>query len=180
MKATGIVRRVDDLGRVVIPKEIRRIIGIREGDPLEVFTDNDSVTFKKYRVFDNFTDHIQRCCDTMYKTSGHVCIMTDRNSIVAVSGVSQVNHVGKPVSDELAKIINDNVVYSSKNLNNKIIPISQDDLPYYSQIIYPIRSEGEVIGTVILVSKNKNIMMDFTEQKIAETGAGFLERVIED
>ena len=87
MKATGIVRRIDDLGRVVIPKEIRRTLRIREGDPLEIFTEKDgSVIFKKYSLMDDQSEFAQQVCDAMYRATGGVAVVTDRDMIVACAG----------------------------------------------------------------------------------------------
>ena len=99
MKATGIVRRIDDLGRVVIPKEIRRTMRIREGDPLEIFTDKDGeVIFKKYSPMNELSDFAGQICDTLYKTSGSLTAIADRDSIIAVSGVPKRELYQKQVS----------------------------------------------------------------------------------
>ena len=99
MKATGIVRRIDDLGRVVIPKEIRRTMRIREGDPLEIYTDKDGgVIFKKYSLMGGLVDFAGQMCDTLNRTTGHVAVITDRDSCIAVSGVPRGELMEKPIS----------------------------------------------------------------------------------
>ena len=88
MKATGIVRRIDDLGRVVIPKEIRRTMRIREGDPLEIYTDKDGgVIFKKYSLMGGLVDFAGQLCETLHRTTGQVTVITDRDTCIAVAGV---------------------------------------------------------------------------------------------
>ena len=87
MKATGIVRRIDDLGRVVIPKEIRRTMRIREGDPLEIYTSRDGeVIFKKYSLLGGVEDFAADLCETMSRSTGSICAVTDRDTVIAVAG----------------------------------------------------------------------------------------------
>ena len=87
MKATGIVRRIDDLGRVVIPKEIRRTMRIREGDPLEIYTDKDGgVIFKKYSLMGGLSDFAVQLCESLNKATGRVAVITDRDTCIAVAG----------------------------------------------------------------------------------------------
>ena len=99
MKATGIVRRIDDLGRVVIPKEIRRTMRIREGDPLEIFTDREGgVIFKKYSQMGDISDFAGQLCDTISRVAGLPAVITDRDSCIAVAGVPRRELLDKPVS----------------------------------------------------------------------------------
>ena len=106
MKATGIVRRIDDLGRVVIPKEIRRTMRIREGDPLEIFTEKDGeVIFKKYSPIGELGDFAENYVETLAKTSGHAACITDRDNVIAVSGVPKKELIEKRVSPELDDLI---------------------------------------------------------------------------
>ena len=87
MKATGIVRRIDDLGRVVIPKEIRRTMRIREGDPLEIYTDKEGgVIFKKYSLLGGVDDFAEQLCETLCKCTGFLCAVADRDSVIAAAG----------------------------------------------------------------------------------------------
>ena len=103
MKATGIVRRIDDLGRVVIPKEIRRTMRIREGDPLEIFTDRDGeVIFKKYSPIGELGEFAVQYAETLSKTSGHSVCITDKESVIAVSGASKKEILEKRISSSLA------------------------------------------------------------------------------
>ena len=106
MKATGIVRRIDDLGRVVIPKEIRRTMRIRDGDPLEIFTDKEGgVIFKKYSLMGGLTDFAGQMCDTLSKTTGQIAVITDRDTCIAVAGLSKRELSDKRVSPELENIM---------------------------------------------------------------------------
>ncbi len=104
MKATGIVRRIDDLGRVVIPKEIRRTLRIREGDPLEIFVDRDGeVILKKYSPISELGDFAKEYADALYDSLGHNVLVCDRDSIIAVSGVSKKEYLNKSVGDLIEK-----------------------------------------------------------------------------
>ena len=90
MRATGIVRRIDDLGRIVVPKEIRRTLRIREGDPLEIYTDHDGeVVLKKYSPIGEIAAIAKDYTDSLYRTLGHIVLISDRDAIVAVSGASK-------------------------------------------------------------------------------------------
>ena len=96
MKATGIVRRIDDLGRVVIPKEIRRTLRIREGDPLEIFVDHDGeVILKKYSPIGELGDFAQEYADSLFEATGHIAIITDRDQIIAIAGASKKRFLGQ-------------------------------------------------------------------------------------
>ena len=96
MKATGIVRRIDDLGRVVIPKEIRRTMRIREGDPLEIFTNGDGVVFKKYSLMGGLGDFSAQLCESLYKTTGKMVTITDRDVCLSVAGGSSPTRASPP------------------------------------------------------------------------------------
>ena len=113
MKATGIVRRIDDLGRVVIPKEIRRTMRIREGDPLEIYTEKDGeVIFKKYSPIGELGDFAADYVETLAKASGHGACITDRDSIIAVSGVPKKDLIEKKISPDLDKVMNEKIFIS--------------------------------------------------------------------
>ena len=106
MKATGIVRRIDDLGRVVIPKEIRRTMRIREGDPLEIYTSRDGeVIFKKYSLLGGVEDFAADLCETMSRSTGAICAITDRDTIIAVAGGAKRELMGKRISQELEQVM---------------------------------------------------------------------------
>ena len=101
MKATGIVRRIDDLGRVVIPKEIRRTMRIREGDPLEIYTSRDGeVIFKKYSLMGGVEDFAAQLCETMSRSTGAICAVTDRDTVIAVAGGAKRELLAAPILSE--------------------------------------------------------------------------------
>ena len=178
MKATGVVRRIDDLGRIVIPKEIRRTLHIKEGDPLEIFTDKEGeVILKKYSPIGELSEFATGYAETLSKTTGHIACITDKDTVIAVSGGSKKEFLEKSLSPELEKVMENKEIYTSKENNELSLPITQNDnneRRYNSQVIYPIISDGDVIGSVILLSKEQNTKMGDTELKVVQSAAGFL------
>ena len=178
MKATGVVRRIDDLGRVVIPKEIRRTLRIKEGDPLEIFTDKEGeVILKKYSPIGELSEFAAGYAETLAKTTGHIACITDKDTVIAVSWTSKKEFYEQGISEELEKIMDEKENYASRDNNNISIPITKNDKwerKYNSQIVYPIISDGDAIGSVILLSKDNNTKMNEVEQKVAQSAASFL------
>lgn len=183
MKATGIVRRIDDLGRVVIPKEIRRTLRIREGDPLEIFTDKEGeVILKKYSPIGELGDFATQYAESLHKTSGHITCIADRDTIIAVSGASKKEFLEKSLSQEVEKIIEEKTTMVVKSPEEKSFSVLADeasDKKYSSQVVSPIIAEGDPIGAVILLSLDPNIRMGEVEAKLAQSAAGFLGRQME-
>ena len=169
MKATGVVRRIDDLGRVVIPKEIRKTLRIKEGDPLEIFTDREGqVILKKYSPIGELSEFATGYAETLAKTTGHIACITDKDTIIAVSGGSKKEFLEQDVSRELEKLMEDKEVYTSKENSDMAMPITKNDTnekKNKSQIVYPIISNGDTIGTVILMSKDSNTKMNEVEKR---------------
>ena len=183
MRATGIVRRIDDLGRVVIPKEIRKTLRIREGDPLEIFTAKDGeVILKKYSPIGELTEFATTYADTIAETTGHIACITDKDTVIAVAGGSKKDFLEKSLSKELEEVIENKEVFKSKENNEIAIPVTQNEgreRIYNSQVIYPIISDGDVIGSVILMAKEPSKKMGEAEYKVAQSAAGFLGNHLE-
>ena len=178
MKATGVVRRIDDLGRIVIPKEIRKVLRIKEGDPLEIFTDKEGeVILKKYSPIGELSEFASGYAETLSKTTGHIACITDKDSVIAVSGGSKKEFLEQDLSKELEQLMDDKEVYISKDNDEVSIPVIKNDnkdRKFNSQVVYPIIAQGDVIGSVILLSKDPKTKMGETEQKVVESAAGFL------
>ena len=178
MKATGVVRRIDDLGRVVIPKEIRKTLRIKEGDPLEIFTDKEGeIILKKYSPIGELTEFATGYAETLAKTTGHIACITDKDTVIAISGGSKKEFLEQNISKDLEKIMEDKERYTSKENNDLAIPITKNENKerrYNSQVVYPIISDGDVIGSVILLSKDNNTKLTEIEQKVAQSAASFL------
>jgi len=182
LKATGIVRRIDDLGRVVIPKEIRRTLRIREGDPLEIFTDREGeVILKKYSPIGELGDFAADYAESLHNTSGHIVCVADRDSIIAVSGASKKEYLEKPLSNELEKIIESKTTFIAPSADAAKVSIVNDEPSdkYTSQVITTIVSEGDPIGAVIVLSTDPNAKMGDVETKLAQSAATFLGKHME-
>jgi len=180
MKATGIVRRIDGLGRVVIPKEIRRTLRIREGDPLEIFTDNEgSIILKKYSLVGELGSLAKEYASSLHQTSGHIICIVDKDQIIAVSGVPEKKFLDKSISRELERAINLRKVISAARNESAFVPILEDDDTelYNNEYVAPIIAEGDVVGAVIFLSSNKK--MGEIESKLAQAAAGFLGKQAE-
>lgn len=179
MKATGIVRRIDDLGRVVIPKEIRRTLRIREGDPLEIFVDRDGeVILKKYSPIGELGDFAKEYADSLYESTGHITFISDRDTLIAVAGASKKEYLDKQISSLLENAMEERKIVLETNSGtyemNKDHPESIS-----SFVIAPIISGGDPIGTVVLMNKDDSVKMAALESKMAETAAGFLAKQME-
>ena len=182
MKATGIVRRIDDLGRVVIPKEIRRTLRIREGDPLEIYTDREGeVILKKYSPIGELGDFAEAYAESLHNTSGHIIAVADRDSIIAVSGGSRKELLEKPLSQDIEKVIENRDMFVAQSADSQRIPVVSDEKgsKYTGQVISPIISEGDAIGAVIMLSTDPKAKMGDVETKLVQSAAGFLGRHME-
>ena len=182
MKATGIVRRIDDLGRVVIPKEIRRTMRIREGDPLEIYTDREGeVIFKKYSPIGELMDFAAGYAETLYKTCNIPVAVCDKDCIIACAGISKKEFLEKKNSAELDAIIEGRSLYTANHAEEKIF-LTDDTKNHYVSCAMPIFAEGDVIGCVASVrstdGKSEMLGTD-TEVKLIQTAAGFLGRQLE-
>ena len=150
MKATGIVRRIDDLGRVVIPKEIRRTMRIREGDPLEIYTDTDGqVIFKKYSPMGELSEFAAQICDALH----------DRR-----------------ISRELEELMSTRGQYAADSCT---LPVVDTDERYAVAVAAPILSEGDVLGCVLFVAAHDDGPAGETERKLAQAVSGFLGKQME-
>ncbi|MCI6019271.1 MAG: stage V sporulation protein T [Clostridiales bacterium] len=181
MKATGIVRRIDDLGRVVVPKEIRRTLHIREGDPLEIFTDREGgIVLRKYSPIGELSGFAKQYAEALAQASGHIVSITDRDQHIAVSGHGRKELLGKPVSETLEKTIGQRSAVCCQSKDKAFVPLLQDeDMDFKAQVIYPIIAEGDAVGSVIITSRNEGVKMGEVEQKLASAAASFLGRQME-
>lgn len=184
MKATGIVRRIDDLGRVVIPKEIRRTMRIREGDPLEIYTDREGeVIFKKYSPIGELASFAAQYAETLHKTCSLSVVICDRDAVIACAGVSRKDYGDHRLSDELEGIIEGRSLYVWHEGEEKL-PVIADGGAHYISCAMPILSEGDIIGCVASIIPNdeehtrENSGTDI-ETKLILTAAGFLGKQLE-
>ena len=167
MKATGIVRRIDDLGRVVIPKEIRRTMRIREGDPLEIYTDRDGgVIFKKYSLMGGVSEFAGQLCETIGRTAGKIAVITDRDNCVAVTGAPRREIQDKQISPELERLMEGRQIYQHKP-GAETIPLCADGTAFHVGTAAPILSEGDVLGCVIFAEDGESQSPDEIDYKLA-------------
>lgn len=179
MKATGIVRRIDDLGRVVIPKEIRRTMRIREGDPLEIYTDKDGeVIFKKYSPMGELSAFATQMSETLSKTTGSSVAICDRDVIIALSGAPRKELVDKRVGEELEKLMEARQMYQYRTGDRKL-PVVDGQERHYIGIAAPILAEGDVSGCVMFMQGEGSGGTTETEYKLAQTVAAFLGKQME-
>ncbi len=181
MKATGIVRRIDDLGRVVIPKEIRRTLRIREGDPLEIFTDRQGeVILKKYSPIGELSAFAKEYAESLAATLGCTVCITDHDQIVAAAGYGKRELQDKSISKQLEQAMKNReqvIAYSNERKYIQITDEYQDES--LGQVICPIICEGDVLGSVVILERSDKKKVTEAEQKIASCAANFLGRQME-
>lgn len=182
MKATGIVRRIDDLGRVVIPKEIRRTLRLREGTPLEIFTDREGeIILKKYSPMIELGVFAKQYADALMQTLGHCVAISDRDQIIAAAGSVRKELTGMAISKTLENLILARESHGVSGDENQCIPLIQgEELNYTVQVIYPIICEGDAVGAVIIFSKEQKVKFTDAEKKAAACAASFLGRQLEN
>ena len=182
MKATGIVRRIDDLGRVVIPKEIRRTMRIREGDPLEIYTDREGeVIFKKYSPIGEIAGFSAEYAETLHKTCDISVVICDRDGVIASAGVSKREYADRKMSEELEKIVERRQLYVCRSANERI-PAVRDNDTHYVSCAMPIIAEGDMIGCVCALREREgglDTVASDSEIKLIQTAAVFLARQME-
>lgn len=181
MRATGIVRRIDDLGRIVIPKEIRRTLRLREGTPLEIFTDREGeIILKKYSPMVELAAFATQYAEAMAQSTGFMVCITDRDQVIAVAGGPRKELLQKTISKQLEHAINERETIQASRDEKGFIPLVADEMEgIASEIIAPIITEGDAIGSVALLSRDARAKLGDVELKLVTTAAGFLGRQME-
>lgn len=179
MKATGIVRRIDDLGRVVVPKEIRRTLRIREGDPLEIYTDREGgIVLRKYSPIGELGEMAKEYVESVASVAGCTVCATDRDMVVAAAGPEKKEYLGKEIHSKLQQCIEERRTIVATKEEAKFCPIIEDG-QVEEEAVSPIISQGDAIGTVVLLTQNKEKPFTDFEEKMAICGALFLGRQME-
>lgn len=177
MKATGIVRRIDDLGRVVIPKEIRRTLRIREGDPLEIFTDREGeVILKKYSPVGELGTLAKLYAESLSQTLGCTVCITDTDQVVAASGNGKKELQDQFIGKELEQLMKDRGQVLAGSKDSSYVRIIPDMKDYQDEAICPIICEGDVIGSVVLLNRDEKRKFGEVENRVAGSAADFLGR----
>ncbi len=180
MKATGIVRRIDELGRVVIPKEIRRTLRIREGDPLELFTDRDELMLKKYSPIASVDRFAEGTVKSLNEQSGLTAVITDGDVVLAAAGAGKKGLVGKTVSDKLTEIMSSRRSYlASRAEGGEVVPITSEGTDFTAEVIVPIVANGDCLGTVILLSAEEGFVPEGSAVKLTRLTADIIANQFE-
>lgn len=175
MKATGIVRRIDDLGRVVIPKEIRRTLRIREGDALEIFTDNQGgVIFRKYSPVGEMSLFSSQMAEVLSTAAGAPTLVCDRDHVIAAAGVSKREYLERRVSVELEECMTGRQPFVQEE-GGSLHPVEGVDCS--AAAVYPILAESDVTGAVVVLTGGKEEPHE--AGRLAQVAAGFLAKQLE-
>jgi len=181
MQDTGIVRRIDELGRVVIPKELRKTLRIREGDPLEIYTNKDELVLRKYSPITVVGDHVQAVASGLNELFDKPCIITDTDHVIYASGSKSKEVIGKEITADLEKVLKErkSVVISSGD-GLKVVPVTKgEEFQTENQIIVPIISGGDCYGSVTVFDTDKTARFTQSDVKLVRLGASFLARQFE-
>jgi len=187
LKATGIVRRIDDLGRIVIPIEIRRDMRIRDGDPLEIFVDkNGEVILKKYSAVAELGPFAQAIVQSLHDTTGHIALLTDRDAVVAVAGAPERQFLGKRIGPAALRAMDgrETMIFTPRSHAHAGSTVEEaggtGTCCFASEGIVPIVVGGDPVGTVILGNTGQETVMGELEQKLTQAAAGFLSRHMQE
>ncbi|MCC8029985.1 MAG: AbrB/MazE/SpoVT family DNA-binding domain-containing protein [Lachnospiraceae bacterium] len=171
----------DDLGRVVVPKEIRRTLRIREGDPLEIYTDREGeIILKKYSPIGELSAFAEQYAESLAQTMGGLVCVSDRDHIIAAAGSGKKDYNGKQISRQLESVIQNRVHRVTDRNDSNFVRITTDDrADYQTQAISTIISDGDAVGAVILCSADSLEKSGGAQEKLVQTAAGFLGRQME-
>lgn len=181
MKATGIVRRIDDLGRIVVPKEIRRTMRIREGDPIEIFTNrNGEIMLKKYSPIGELSEFASTYAESLAQTTGHLVCITDRDFVVAAAGPKKREFEGKPLDKGMATVIDGRkTIFATKKEDNLVKVTPDDEKEFGAEAITTILCSGDCIGAVVICGKEEEKWQSDSIRQLAQTAAQFLGKQME-
>ncbi|MBQ2757922.1 MAG: AbrB/MazE/SpoVT family DNA-binding domain-containing protein [Clostridia bacterium] len=182
-RSTGVTRRCDELGRLVLPKEIRRTMRIREGDPLEIFTNREGeIILKKYSPIGELASFADEYAETLYKTCSLSVVISDRDAVIAAAGVPRKEYNEKTLSPALEKIIESRTLYVWREGTERL-PVLAEGESHTVNCAMPILAEGDIVGCVISISvpdkQGRTASVSEAESKLIQTAAGFLGRQLE-
>lgn len=175
MKSTGVIRRIDDLGRVVIPKEIRKNLRIKEGDNLEIFVNGEEVILKKYSLMNKISDISNELTDSIYTFMKHSIFITDTDTIVAASGPLKKEYLNKNISDTIVESIKRRDKYLENHF--KELKIINDKEVNCSYVMSTILANGEAVGMILIVSEEEKL--GDTEMQMASIASSFMTKYLE-
>lgn len=176
MKATGIIRRIDDLGRVVIPKEIRKNLRIKEGDNLEIFVQGEEVILKKYSMMNKINDLAQELTDAIYTFMKHSIFITDTDQVIAGSGPLKKNYINKNISE----FITESIKRRDKMIQNHFKELSfvrDEESLNCSYVMCTILVNGEATGMILIISEDEKL--GEAEMQMAGIVSSFMTKYLE-
>ncbi len=173
METTGVVRKIDELGRIVVPKEIRKTLGIKPGQSIEMYIDRDKVVLKKFSSMNSSIELASIFVETLYKTTKKVMIITDNDTVIAIPQHKHKEYLNEPISDELVDYLNGKTAFK----DNKKIKIIDNKIINGDYIITKIIANGEILGLVILISDKT---LDDKDLELTQITAELLSKKIED
>jgi len=181
VRATGIVRRIDELGRIVIPKEIRRTMHIRETDSLEIYTDREGmVILRKYSPMEEIGELAERYAQVLFQVSGHSAMITDRDRFIACAGPECKHFAGMELHPKLQDKLEGRKAYLAERGTEAYVPLFQkEDDPYLYQVVAPIICQGDLIGCVALTELDRRKKLGEVELKLVTAAATFLAKYME-
>lgn len=177
MKATGVVRRIDELGRIVIPKEIRKTLRIREGENLEIFLDNESnIVLKKYSVVNKLSDLASQITNTIYNLTKHSVLITDNSDVISAAGKIKKQVIDKKISEDMSNLLINRE--SSLHKHNEKIKIIEEEYHEGTFALSPILTSGDVLGLVMIIDDDSAVTEE--DYKICQIVAQILGKYLED
>ena len=181
MQDRGIVRRIDELGRLVIPKELRKTLRIREGDPLEIYASKDELVLKKYSPMCGLDQSAQGVADGLNLVTEKTCFITDCDTIIYVSDLKYKEAMGKNISEQLVNVLQERKsVVLSRSDGGSIVPVTfGNDFDAENQIIVPMISGGDCFGSIVLFDKDKTSRFSSADVKLVQLGSSFLSSQVE-
>ncbi len=172
----GIVRRIDELGRLVIPKELRKTLRIREGDPLEIYANKEELVLKKYSPVTSINEYAQVVAEELHGITEKTCLITDGDNVLYVTGGKNKEMTGKALSSDMEKVLKERKsIVIAKSDGGTIIPIIKgDDLEIENQIIVPMINGGDCYGSIVLFDKDRTSRFTSGDIKLVQLGSAFL------
>lgn len=179
MKTTGIIRKIDELGRIVIPKEIRKNLNLKNNDNLEILLEEENIVLKKYQPMGKLIAFAKCYSKTLSDLTGFCVCISDTEKIIAISGTKKDNYIGEAISNYVTEVMNERIIWSTMDSSTKNILLSCKDNEYVSQIISPIICDAEAIGAVIMFSKDKSSKITDLEFKLVQLTSKYLGAQLE-
>ena len=180
MKATGMIRKIDDLGRIVIPKEIRKTLKIREGDMLEIYVEkNGEVILKRYAPFGDMLDRITIFAEVISKNTGCNVIVTDTKKVIACNGGIANKYLEKEISEELLIKIEERTLYGIKEKSSVSIVEKEEKNKNVKQLISPIIVEGNAVGSIIYFTNDEKKQFTDGDIKLVQIATNYITNEME-